>query len=148
MKYGSLVFEENEFLMIRKYQEENVTIEDYAHKNVLELLSQHMTIAMRLDAEDIPFDIITINSFIKVSGASGIRQTFQIVSPNEVDIKQNKISVISSLGASVIGRAVSDRISYGLPGDLVSLVITKVTQPNSANKNSTEEMKTKKVKIH
>ena len=87
MKYGSLVFEENEFLMIKKYHEENVTIEDYAHKNVLEILSQHMTIAMRLKAEDIPFDIITINSIIKVSGASGIRQTFQIVSPNEVDIK-------------------------------------------------------------
>ncbi|WP_324028164.1 GreA/GreB family elongation factor [Maribacter sp. BPC-D8] len=148
MKYGSLVFEENEFLMIKKYQEENVTIEDYAHKNVLEILGQHMTIAMRLNAEDIPFDIITINSFIKVSGASGIRQTFQIVAPNEVDIKQNKISVISSLGASVIGRAVGDKISYGLPGDRVSLVITKVTQPNSANKDTTEEMKTKKETIH
>ncbi|TDT50335.1 regulator of nucleoside diphosphate kinase [Maribacter spongiicola] len=148
MKYGSLVFEENEFLIIKKYQEENVTIEDYAHKNVLEILGQHMTIAMRLNAEDIPFDIITINSFIKVSGASGIRQTFQIVSPSEVDIKQNKISVISSLGASVIGRAVGDKISYGLPGDRVSLVITKVTQPNSANKNTTEILKTKKETIH
>ncbi|SHJ95789.1 regulator of nucleoside diphosphate kinase [Maribacter aquivivus] len=148
MKYGSLVFEESEFLMIKKYQEENVTFEDYAHKNVLEILSQHMTIAMRLKAEDIPFDIITINSIIKVSGASGIRQTFQIVSPNEIDIKQNKISVISSLGALVIGRAVGDRISYGLPGDRVSLVITKVTQPNSANKNTTEVIETKKVKIH
>ena len=148
MKYGSLVFEENEFLMIKKYQEENITIEDYAHKNVLEILGQHMTIAMRLNTEDIPFDIITINSFIKVSGASGIRQTFQIVAPNEVDIKQNKISVISSLGASVIGRAVGDKISYGLPGDRVSLVITKVTQPNSANKNTTEVLKTKKETIH
>lgn len=148
MKYGSLVFEENEFLMIKKYQEENVSIEDYAHKNVLEILGQNMTIAMCLNAEDIPFDIITLNSIIKVNGASGIRQSFQIVSPNEVDIKQNKISVISSLGASVIGRAVGDKISYGLPGDIVSLIIAKVTQPNSANKNTTEEIKTKKAKIH
>jgi regulator of nucleoside diphosphate kinase len=148
MKYGSLVFEESEFLSIKKFQEKNVTIEDYAHKNVLELLGQHMTIAMCLNAEDIPFDIITINSILKVSGASGIRQTFQIVPPDEVDIKKNKISVISSLGASVIGRAVGDRISYGLPGDLVSLVITKVNQPNSANKNATKVIETKKVKIY
>lgn len=148
MKYGSLVFEESEFLSIKKFQEKNVTIEDYAHKNVLELLGQHMTTAMCLNAEDIPFDIITINSILKVSGASGIRQTFQIVPPDEVDIKKNKISVISSLGASVIGRAVGDKISYGLPGDLVSLTITKVTQPNSANKNATKVIETKKVKIH
>ncbi|TDS17112.1 GreA/GreB family transcription elongation factor [Maribacter caenipelagi] len=148
MKYGSLVFEESEFLSIKKFQEKNLTIEDYAHKNVLELLGQHMTIAMCLNDEDIPFDIITINAIIKVSGASGIRQTFQIVPPDEVDIKKNKISVISSLGASVIGRAVGDKISYGLPGDLVSLTITKVTQPNSANKNATKVIETKKVKIY
>jgi len=148
MKYGSLVFEQSEFLMIKEHLENNDTIEDYAHKNVLEILTQNMNIAMCLKAEDIPFDIITLNSIIKVSGASGIRQTFQIVSPDEVDVKNNKISVISSLGASVIGRAVEDKISYGLPGDLISLKITKVNQPNSANKSTTEELKTKKETIY
>ncbi|SIQ42691.1 GreA/GreB family elongation factor [Maribacter ulvicola] len=146
MKYGSLVFEKSEFLMVKKFKEHNVTLEDYAHKNVLEILDQNMIIAMCLNAEDIPLDIITLNSIIEVSGASGIRQKFKIVSPNEVDIKMNKISVVSSLGASVIGRAVGDKISYGLPGDLISLKITKVTQPNSTSKNATEEIK--KVKIH
>jgi len=148
MKYGSLVFEQSEFLMIQNHLENNDIIEDYAHKNTLEILTQNMNFALCLSAEDIPFDIITLNSIIKVSGASGIRQTFQIVSPDEVDVKNNKISVISSLGASVIGRAVEDKISYGLPGDLISLKITKVNQPNSANKSTTEELKTKKETIY
>ncbi|MEP2278808.1 GreA/GreB family elongation factor [Maribacter sp.] len=148
MKYGSLVFEESEFLMIKKHLENNVTIEDYAHKNVLELLNQHMAIALCLNAEDIPFDIVTINSIIKVNGANGISQTLQIVVPKDAAIDQNKVSVISSLGASIIGRAVGDKISYGLPGDLISLTITKVNQPNSANKNTTEGQKTKKETIY
>ncbi|MEP2239381.1 MAG: GreA/GreB family elongation factor [Maribacter sp.] len=148
MKYGSLVFEESEFLMIKKHLENNVIIEDYAHKYVLGLLSQHMAIALCLNAEDIPFDIVTINSIIKVSGANGINQTLQIVVPEDAAIDQNKVSVISSLGASIIGCAVGDKISYGLPGDLISLTITKVNQPNSANKNTTEGQKTKKETIY
>lgn len=148
MKYGSLVFEQSEFLMIQNHLENNDIIEDYAHKNTLEILTQNMNFALCLSAEDIPFDIITLNSSLKVRGESGICQTFQMVSPNEVDIKNNKISVISSLGASVIGRAVEDKISYGLPGDLISLKITKVNQPNTANKSTTEEQKTKKEKIY
>jgi len=148
MKYGSLVFGESEFLVVKKYLENNISIEDYAHKNVLELLCQNMSTAMVLNNSDIPFDIITLNSTIKVTGASGIRQTFQIVSPEKNDVKQNKISAISSLGASVIGRALGDRISYGLPGEMMSLVIEKVNQPTTANTITTKVQSTKKVKIH
>lgn len=148
MKYGSLVFEESEFLMIKKYQENNVSIEDYAHKNVLEMLCQNMPGALCLNTEDIPYDIITLNAVIEVSGASGIRQTFQIVAPNKENIEQNRISVISSLGALVIGRSVGDTISYGLPGDLITLKITKVYQPNSANGKTTEKIKTGKEKMY
>jgi regulator of nucleoside diphosphate kinase len=129
MKYGSLVLEKNEFLKIKKYQEKNVIIEDYAHKSTLEILSQHMSTAMIFETEDIPFDIIKMNSIVNVIGAFGIRQSFQIVAPNEIDVKQNKISVLSSLGATVIGLAQGDSVNYGLPGNLMSLKIEKVRQP-------------------
>ena len=134
MKYGSLVLEESEFIAIKNHLENNLSIEDYAHKNALELLAQNMAIAMVLNTADIPFDIVTINSTIKVTGASGVHQTFTIVPPEQSNAKHHKVSVISSLGASVIGRAVGDRISFGLPGEMMSLVIEKVIQPNQANK--------------
>ncbi|WP_437371008.1 GreA/GreB family elongation factor [Maribacter litoralis] len=148
MKYGSLVLEESEFLAIKKHLENNLSIEDYAHKNVLEILAQNMAMAMVLNTADIPFDIVTINSTIKVTGASGVHQTFKIVPPEQNDVKQHKISVISSLGASVIGRAVGDRISFGLPGEIMSLVIEKVNQPNTANKTTTKVQSTTKEKTH
>lgn len=81
MKYGSLVLEESEFIAIKNHLENNLSIEDYAHKNALELLAQNMGIAMVLNTADIPFDIVTINSTIKVTGASGVHQTFTIVPP-------------------------------------------------------------------
>tara|TARA_R110002051_G_scaffold34256_3_gene76303 strand:+ start:23091 stop:23486 length:396 start_codon:yes stop_codon:yes gene_type:complete len=128
MKYGSLVLEKNEFRMIKDYQEMNVTIEDYAHKNVLEILHQNMSIAMLFAAEDIPFDIIKMYSTITLVGNAGRHETFQIVPPNEVNIPKKKISVLSNLGASLIGRAESDKITYGLPGNVISLKIEQVKQ--------------------
>ncbi len=153
MKYGSLVLEKNEFLKIKKYQERNVTIEDYAHKNTLDILSQHMSTAMIFETEDIPFDIIKMNSIVKVIGASGIRQSFQIVAPSEIDVKENKISVISSLGATVIGRAEGDRVTYGLPGDIMSLKIEKVCQPKKIDNTITtkptiNKKKPKELKVY
>lgn len=153
MKYGSLVLEKNEFLMIKDYLETNVTIEDYAHKNTLEILHQNMSTAMLFETEDIPFDIIKIYSFIKLAGTSGIRQTFQLVAPNEVNIQENKISVVSSLGASVIGRAEGDKITYGLPGDVISLIIEKVKQSKEVDNAATttptiNKRKPKKLKTY
>jgi len=146
MKYGSLVFEENEFLKIKQYQESNVMIEDYAHKNVLDILHQHMATAMQLEAIDIPYDIIKMYSLVTVRGASGIRQKFQLVPPTEVNPKQNKISIVSSLGASVIGRALGDKISYGLPGEMMSLVIEKVKH-SSKMVQTDIDMNTAEVKV-
>ncbi|WP_197496198.1 GreA/GreB family elongation factor [Maribacter hydrothermalis] len=120
-------------MMIKHYQELNVTIEDYAHKNVLEILHQNMSNAMLFESEDIPFDIVKMYSFITLVGNAGRQSTFQIVPPNEVNIQKKKISVISSLGASVIGRAESDKITYGLPGDVISLKIQQVKQINNTN---------------
>lgn len=150
MKYGSLVFEESEFLMIKDYHDKNVTVEDYAHKYVLELLSQNMATALVLESADIPFDIIKINSIIKVTTTSGNYQTFQIVHPNKVDIQQKKIAVLSSLGASLIGKAEGDQITYGLPGDIITLKIEKVKPPeNSTETNPTlNNRKPKEIPIY
>ena len=138
MKYGSLVFEKSEFLKIKQYQELNVMIEDYAHKNVLDILHQHLVTAMQLDEIDIPYDIIRMYSTVTVKGSSGIQQKFQLVAPKEVEVKKNKISVVSSLGASVIGRAVGDKISYGLPGEMMSLVIEKVEHSSKMEEKGIE----------
>jgi regulator of nucleoside diphosphate kinase len=128
VKYGSLVFEKDNFVMIRYYHETNEICEDYAHKNTLDVLMENMSNALILNNEDMPEDIVQIYSTIAVTATSGWCETFGLVPPFEENVRKGKISVISTLGASLIGLSEGDSLKYGLPGDLISLRIEEVRQ--------------------
>lgn len=128
MKYGSLIFGKENFVMVKYYQETNKIYEDYAHKNTLVALTENMLNAMVFDSNDIPSDIIQIYTTVSVSSRSGWTETFRLVPPYEENIKSNKVSVISILGASIIGLSEGDTLQYGLPGNIISLKIEKVMQ--------------------
>lgn len=128
MKYGSLIFGKENFVMVKYYQETNEMCEHYAHQNTLDILTENMSNAMVVDSEDVPVDIVQIYSDISVKSKSGWEETFRLVPPYEENIKSNKISVISILGASIIGLSEGDSFKYGLPGNIMSLKITKVVQ--------------------
>ena len=131
MQYGSLVFSKENFVMIKYYQEMNEMYADYAHKNTLDILSENMSNALIVDTNDLPEDIVQLYSTITITSTSGWSETFQLVPPYEENIQKDKISVISSLGASVIGLSRGDTLKYGLPGDMISLKITKMVQPRT-----------------
>ncbi len=128
MKYGSLVLEKRDFVMIKRYQHLYHYVEDYAHKYALEALEENMPNARVYGLDDMPDDVVRMYSMVTVTYKSRWQETFQLVPPMENDVEQHKISVRSTLGASVIGLSEGDSIKYGLPGDIVSLKIEKVTQ--------------------
>tara|TARA_R110002167_G_scaffold134051_17_gene319442 strand:+ start:8941 stop:9402 length:462 start_codon:yes stop_codon:yes gene_type:complete len=128
MQYGSLVFGKEDFVMIKHFQEMNATLEDYVHKNTLDILEKNMSKAMVFESDDIPSDIVQIYSNVTVTCGSGWSETFQLVPPYEVDIENDKISVIGALGASIIGLSEGDSLRYGLPGNIMTLKIKSVGQ--------------------
>lgn len=128
MKYGSLVLEKKDFVMIKRYQHLNHYVEDYAHKDALDTLEENMSTALIYDLENMPDDVVRMYSKLTVTSESGWRETFQLVLPLENDIAHDKISVQSTLGASVIGLSEGDVIKHGLPGDIIAIKIEKVDQ--------------------
>ncbi len=128
MKYGSLVFGKKDFVILKQYLQMDCAMEDYAHRNVLEILETNMNKAIILEEEHLPAEIVQLYTKITVKCGSKWQETFQIVSPGEENIKRNKVSVISSLGATVIGLAEGDKIQFGLPGSVLALTIQKVKQ--------------------
>ena len=127
MKYGSLIFEKKEFLTIKSSTNSKPLLEDYAHKNLLDMLKKNMNEAILFNDRDMPTDIVRLYSLITVKCSSGWVGTFQLVLPKEVDTKKNRFSVISSVGASFIGLSEGDAVRYGLPGNSMVLKINKVT---------------------
>ncbi|THV59517.1 GreA/GreB family elongation factor [Flagellimonas alvinocaridis] len=128
MKYGSLVLEKHDFLMIKKFMELNASLEDYMHKNALEILDGNLEGAIVLQADKMPSDIVRLYSQFILTNSSGWREQFELVSPNEVNPKKNKISVISGLGASIIGLSEGDIVKFGVPGNIMMLRLENVQQ--------------------
>lgn len=128
MKYGNLVMRKKDYVTILRHRYMGYFVEDYTHKHALETLAEEMADAMVLDNSEMPADIIRLYSWVTVSSASGWRQNFQVVLPTETDFHKDRVSVQSTLGASVIGFAVGDVIQYGTPIGIIPLKIEKVEQ--------------------
>ncbi len=128
LRYGNLVLERQDFLMLTQYMQGPLGLEDYTHGNVLALLKENLRDAIILDEKNMPSEIVRLYSTVSVVSSSGMEECFQLVPPDEVDLERDKISILSSLGCSVLGLSQRDVIRYGVPSDVVSLRLAKVEQ--------------------
>lgn len=133
-RYGNLVLESNDFLMVKKYLQQPLGLEDYIHENVLELFEENLQDANILDEKNMPSEIVRLYSTVTVFSSSGIEECFQLVPPDEVNLEKAKISVVSSIGCSVLGLSTGDIIKYGVPFHVETLRLTKVSQGNVKTK--------------
>ncbi|MBR9855791.1 MAG: GreA/GreB family elongation factor [Algicola sp.] len=128
MKYGSLIMEKKDYVNLKRILNFHKHYEDYAHKDALEQLGERIDVALVEDEMDIPDDVVRLNSKVTVEFLNGARQTFQLVPSTKGDFKTNVISVVSSLGASLVGQAVNDSVQLGVPSDIKSFRIVGVEQ--------------------
>lgn len=102
--------------------------------NEAENLMREMNSAKVVEPDEIPEDVVTMNSIVKISFLD-VKKTiqFQIVYPDEADIKENRISIFSPVATALIGYRVSDEIEWIVPSGLTKLRIDKIIyQPEAA----------------
>jgi len=126
MKYGSLIMEKKDYLTLKRILNFHRFYEDYAHKDALEQLGDRIEKALVEDESDMPDDVVRLNSKVTVEFVHGARQTFQLVPSTRDNLKKSMISVVSTMGASLVGLAVDDHILLGFPSDVQSLKIVGV----------------------
>ena len=96
-----------------------------------ELLLEEIARASTVAADRLPADVVTMHSMVDFEdAASGIRRTVQLVYPAEADISAGRISILTPVGAGLIGLSEGHIIDWtDLEGRERSLTILKVTQP-------------------
>ncbi|MEN6306442.1 MAG: GreA/GreB family elongation factor [Anaerohalosphaeraceae bacterium] len=62
----------------------------------------------------IPYSVVTMNSQVQLRSLRGTRFVITLVYPRDADKKQRKISVLSLLGLSLLGRAAGQSLSKNL----------------------------------
>ncbi len=71
-------------------------------------------------------DVVGLGSSVTVRDDFG-DSTYTIVGPVEADVADGRISMVSPLGAALMGRTVGDEVTFGSPGGTRSAVITAVS---------------------
>ncbi len=92
-------------------------------------LEQTLARARILDSKDLPNDKVYILSIVKLRDLK-TKQTleYKLVSPEEADFEQNKISVTSPIGKGLMGKKVHDVVKIPVPAGTLSYEILDITR--------------------
>ena len=103
-------------------------------KDHLMLLDDELRRAKVVDSRNIPGDVITMNSRIRVRDLDTDKETvYQLVFPGEADVSQNKISILAPIGTALIGYRVGDTVQWKVPSGEKRLRVEEVVyQPEAA----------------
>jgi transcription elongation GreA/GreB family factor len=85
-------------------------------------------------AGKVPPDVVTMNSRVRFCDLdTGEKRELTVVFPNDADIGQNKVSILTPIGTALLGNRVDDTVEYRVPGGLKRFRIEEVLyQPEAA----------------
>lgn len=85
-------------------------------------------------SEDVPTDVVTMNSIVKIHFQNNnTKVQFQIVYPDLANIKEHKISIFSAVASALIGYRVGDEIDWIVPSGITKIMIDEIIyQPEAA----------------
>jgi regulator of nucleoside diphosphate kinase len=97
-------------------------------------LLKELRSAKVVDSHEIPADIVTMNSIVRFSFMNNNKSVvFQIVYPDKANIKENKVSIFSSIAAALIGYKAGDEIDWNTPSGPTKIRIDEIVyQPEAA----------------
>jgi len=86
--------------------------------------------------EQLPKDVITMNTKVILLVGDSIEE-ISLVYPNEADISENKVSVLSPIGTAILGYSEGSIIEWKVPNGTVKIEVKKVLfQPEDDEKQN------------
>jgi len=104
------------------------------NRECLKDLEQELNRANIVEPESIPADSITMNSKVLLKDLdTGEETTYTLVYPEDVNLAENKISVLAPIGTAILGFREGDVIDWKVPAGTVKLRVEKILyQPEAA----------------
>jgi regulator of nucleoside diphosphate kinase len=110
----------------------------------LEVLEEELDRAVVVDAEQLPPDVVTLDSRVQLIDLdSGEELLFAVVLPSRANADEGRISVLAPLGMAVLGYRSGDVIEWDVPGGRRRLRVTHVLyQPEAAARSTARQSAT------
>jgi regulator of nucleoside diphosphate kinase len=128
MKYGKIIVEKKEFATVKGLLMQIEPKADSIHAASVAKLANELKEAQTVDDTQIPEDVIRLNTTVTISTPMDKEKTFQIVSPGQSNISQNKLSILAPMGLALFGYAEGDEVQWQFPSGINKIKILKVKQ--------------------
>lgn len=93
----------------------------------VEQLEAELDRAEVVAAENIPQDVVTMNSQVRVLDLDARKETvYTLVFPPDADISKNRISVLAPIGTALLGYRVGDVIEWQVPAGVKRLRVEEI----------------------
>ncbi|MCE6990133.1 GreA/GreB family elongation factor [Dyadobacter sp. CY323] len=120
-----VILSEDDFRMLKQFAE---TFPGSANANEMSL-SYELNRAIVVENEDLPPDSIRLNSHVKVRELTSNKEMeFAIVMPALADFNQKKISVLTPMGAALIGLCKGETVEWKMPAGMKKFEVLDVIQ--------------------
>jgi len=130
MKYGNLIIEKKEYVILKRLMNLSGYYKDETLRKSVQKLVGEMETAKICDASEMYEDVIRFNSTVTIVSEGGWHKKFKLVMPMDSDINNNKISILTPMGAAVMGYSEGDTLQWEFPSGEQKLTIKKVEQEN------------------
>ncbi|MDI9256740.1 GreA/GreB family elongation factor [Flavobacterium sedimenticola] len=131
MRYGKLVVEKREYEKVKKILAGAEYLNDAEQKTAIRKLQNELRVAELKPELDMPDDVVRLNSTVIFRMPEMSLKRFKIVSPEESDISQKRLSLLSPMGLALFGYAKGDEIEWQFPSGTRTISIIEVEQPKN-----------------
>lgn len=118
---------------LRKLLEDARSVEDRRRED-LKALKLELDRARRVAPEDVPPDVITMNSRVRlIDEDTGEEMVYTLVFPGDANMREDKISVLAPIGTGMLGYRVGDTFTWMVPDGERRLSVAEILyQPEAA----------------
>lgn len=133
MEHDKLVLPEYDVERLKRLLDSDTNDRDHDGP-LLNKLSREIDRAIVVPSREIPADVVTMNSRVKITDLEdGEQSVYTLVFPSDADIEKNKLSVLAPLGLALAGRRTGSTIEWKTPGGVACFRIDEIEyQPESA----------------
>ena len=109
---------------------------EYRKSVYLEKLLGELERAEVVRPQDIPGDVITMNSTVTLMDLdTNEEETYTLVYPEQADTTQGKVSILAPIGTAMLGYRVGDVFEWEVPAGKRRLKVTKILYQPEASGN-------------
>ena len=99
------------------------------HAQMMDLEGK-LTSVRIIEDENIPADRVYIGAIVKIIDLeTDEKMTYQLVSPEEADYENNKLSILSPVGRGLMGKAKNEEIDIEVPAGNLKYKIQSIKRP-------------------